>query len=387
MRRWLSLLLVTFVLAAAFPLIGCGDKEPKEAYKVGAVFAVTGANGPLGTPEKQTVEMMVAQINASGGVNGHPLEVIIYDTQSDATTCVTLVNRLILQDNVLAIIGPSSTGESMALIDTITAAEISLVSCAAGITIVTPVAERKWVFKTPQSDVFAAQNLCQYIKGLGMTKIAIITDNLGFGAGGKAVLVAQAPNYGLTIVADPQFDNNDSDMSPYITQIASTSAQAVICWGTNPGPANVAKAMAAQNVTLPLFSSHGIANKKFIELGGTAVNGVIFTAGKLLVASQLSADDPQKTVLTQYLADFEAKYGAGTANPFGGYAYDALKLVVMALEKAGPDKAKVRDEIEKITNYAGVTGIFDVSAQDHMGLTSDSFVLIKIVNGQWTWLH
>src|SRR4030042_6946485 len=133
MKKWIGLLLVMLLLGTAIPLVGCAEEEvEKEAYKVGAVFAVTGFNSPLGTPEKQTVEMMVEQINAKGGINGHPLEVIVYDTASDVTQCVTLVNKLIGQDNVLAVIGPTSTGESMGLLDTITSAQIPLVSCAAG---------------------------------------------------------------------------------------------------------------------------------------------------------------------------------------------------------------------------------------------------------------
>jgi branched-chain amino acid transport system substrate-binding protein len=387
MKKWIGLLLVVFLLCSAIPLLGCSEEVEKEAYKVGAVFAVSGFNAPLGTPEKQTVEMMVQQINAAGGIDGHPLEVTIYDTESDTTKCVTLVNSLI-EDGVVAIIGPSSTGESMALIDVVTGAEIPLVSCAAGVTIVTPVQDREWVFKTPQSDLLAVRELFKYIEQVkGFTKIAIISDTGGFGKGGKAILEAQAASYGLEIVANEDFDTTQADMTAELASIKGSTAEAIVCWGTNPGPALIAQSRKALNMTIPLYCSHGIANMKFIELGGDAVNGVIFPAGKLLVAGQLLDSDPQKDVLVEYKADFEAKYGAGTANTFGGHAYDALSMVVMALDKVGPDKAKIRDYIESITDFPGTGGVFNMSVEDHNGLVEGCFVMIEIVNGEWTWLQ
>lgn len=387
MKKWIGLLVVMLLLGTAIPLVGCAEEGEKEAYKVGAVFAVSGFNAPLGTPEKQTVEMIEEQINANGGIDGHPLDVIVYDTESDTTKCVTRVDSLIEQ-GVVAIIGPSSTGESMALIDTVTGAEIPLISLAAGVTIVTPVQDRKWVFKTPQSDLLAVQELYKYIEQVeGFTKIAIITDTGGFGKGGKAILEAQAANYGLNIVANEDFDPTQQDMTAELTNIKNGPAEAIVCWGTNPGPAIIAQNRVALNITIPLFQSHGIANKQFIELGGTAVNGVIFPAGKLLIAEQLPDSDPQKDVLVEYKTDFEAKYGAGTANTFGGHAYDALSMVIMALDKVGPDKAKIRDYIETITGWPGTGGVFNMSAQDHNGLTEGCFVMIEIANEQWTWLR
>lgn len=395
MKKWLSLLLVATVVVAAIPLMGCGEEAEKLPYKIGAVFAITGPNSPLGVPEKQTIEMMVEQINANGGINDRPIEVTIYDTETDATKCISMVDKLI-QDDVLAIVGPSSTGTSMAIIDTMTSAKVPLVSCAAGITIVTPVTERYWIFKTPQSDFLAVQELYEYLQAQDYTKIAIICDTGGFGQGGQAILEAQAANYGLTIVATQNFGISDTDMTSQVTQIAGTDAQAVVCWGTNPGPAIIANNMVAQGVDLPYFCSHGIANKKFIELGGDAVNGVIFPAGKLLICEQLLSSDPQKAVLMQYKADFEAKYGVGTANTFGGHAYDALTMTVMALENIGeaiddmslPEaRAAIRDQLEEIKGFAGTGGVFNMSTTEHNGLTKGCFVLIKIVDGEWTWLQ
>lgn len=383
MKKVLRLAMLLVVLTS---LLGCASK-PKEPYKVGAVFAVTGFNSPLGTPEKQTVEMMVEQINAKGGIDGHPLQVIVYDTTSDATECVKLVKRLIEQDNVLAVIGPTSTGESLALVDTMTKAEIPLISCAASAQIVTPVAERKWVFKTPQSDVLAINEISEYLAKIGVKKVGLLCDAGGFGATGRTALVDALPKAGFTIVADEKFGTSDTDMTVQLTKIGGSGAEAIICWGTNPGPALIAKNMKQLNMTMPLINSHGIANPQFIELAGDAANGVIFPAGKLLVASQLPDSDPQKSVLVKYLKDFETKYGAGTFSTFGGHAYDALAMVVDALAKVGADKAKIRDYIENnIKNYPGTGGMFNMSPTEHNGLAKGCFVMIKIAGGKWTWL-
>ncbi len=383
--KWLAALTLVVALIAV-GCIGCGGGE-EETYKVGAVFDTTGPNSPLGVPEKQVVELMVEQINDNGGIDGHELEVIVYDTGGDETQCVTLVTRLIEQDNVLAIIGPSSTGESLAVIDTIDTAEIPLISCAADERITPPVGESEWAFKTPQTTFMAVQEVYAYIADQGISKIAILTDTKGFGAGGKQDLLAEAPNYDLTVVAEQSYNNEDPDMTAQLNAISGTNAGAVVCWGTNPGPANIAKGMKELGMTIPLFCSHGIANTAFITLGGDAANGVIFPVGKMIIAEQLPNTDPQKAVLMQLKTDYEAAYGAGTCNTFAGHAYDALTMVTMALEKAGADKAKIRDEIENIENFAGTGGIFNMSPQDHCGLSTGCMVIVEIVDGEWFWIQ
>jgi branched-chain amino acid transport system substrate-binding protein len=392
--RWLAIL----TLVAALLAVGgtsCSDEGTGEAepYKVGAVFALTGPASNLGVPEEQTVEMMVEQINSAGGVNGHPLEVIIYDTETNAEKCATLVNRLIEQDEVVAIIGPTTSGNSMAIIETITSAKIPLISCAASIDIVTPVEERYWVFKTPQTEVQAITEIYTHLQAEGISKVALITDTSGFGAAGRKYLMSDAGDYGLTIVDDQTFSSGDTNMQSQLTHIKGTDAEAVVCWATDKESAIVASDMQTLQMDIPLFCSHGIANKGFIDGAGSAANGVIFPAGKLIVCDDVPASDPQKEVLTQYRADYEALYGEGSINTFGGHAYDSLSFVTVALENMEEDlslaeaRAAIRDEIEKIQSFAGTGGIFTLSPQDHLGMEPGSLALIEIVDGEWTWLQ
>ena len=394
MQNYIKYLVALTLVAALIAVgsIGCGGEE-EETYKVGAVFSTTGPASNLGVPEKQTVEMMVEQINDAGGINGRPLEVIVYNTETSAEKCATMVNRLIQQDKVLAIIGPSTSGESLAILDTVTTAKIPLVSCAANIGIVQPVEERYWIFKTPQTDKEAVTEIYIYLEQQGFTNIAIITDTSGFGAAGKVFLIADAADYGLTIVDDQTFTSGDTTMQSQLTHIKGTDAEAVICWATDKESAVVALDMQTLHMDIPLVCSHGIANMDFIEQAGTAANGVIFPAGKLLIIDDVPATDPQKEVLTSYKADFEALHGEGTINTFGGHAYDALSIVVIALEgmeeglSLADARAAVRDGLENdVKNWPGTGGVFTMSPTNHLGMAPGSLAMIEIVDGEWTWL-
>jgi branched-chain amino acid transport system substrate-binding protein len=374
--------LAGLLLVAALVGSGCAKKEePKAAYKIGGIFAITGRASFLGEPERNSMELLAEQINAQGGVDGHPIELVIYDTEGDATKAVLNTNKLIEKDNVLAIVGPSLSGTTLAVVPIAEKAQVPLVSCAASVKITTPV--KKWVFKTPQTDVMAVAKIYEYMQGQGIQKIAILSVGNAFGASGREQLLQQAPDYGYEIVADERFGPKDTDMTPQLTKIRSLKPGAIICWGTNPGPAVVAKNMRQLGIEIPLYQSHGVASKKFIQLAGEAANGVILPTGKILVAGALPDTDPQKPTLLKYIADYEAKYKIAVSG-FGGYAWDGLEILTQALEKAGADRAKIRDEIEKITGHVGVSGIFRFSPQDHNGLNKEeAFVMVKIVNGDW----
>ena len=381
--RWKTVgILAVILLAISLMISSCTKKEePKAPYKVGGIFAITGANSFLGEPERNSMEMLAEQINSRGGINGRLIELVIYDTEGDATKAVLNANKLIEKDDVLAIVGPSLSGTTLGVMPIVEKAQVPLISCAASVKITTPV--QKWVFKTPQTDVMAVAKIYDYMKSQGIEKIAILTVSNAFGDSGRQQLLDQSTDYGYEIVADERFGPQDTDMTPQLTKIRALKPQAIICWGTNPGPAVIAKNMRQLGINIPLYQSHGVASKKFIELAGEAADGIILPTGKILVAGDLPDSDPQKQVLEKYIADYEAKYKMAVSG-FGGYAYDGLQILAQALEKAGDDRAKIRDEIEKINGYVGISGIFRFSPQDHNGLNKEeAFVMVKIVDGDW----
>ncbi|MHB9134331.1 MAG: ABC transporter substrate-binding protein [Armatimonadota bacterium] len=378
-------LVVSMLLCAGAALISHRSQvTPATAaggqYIIGAVFDITGPASPLGTPEEATAKMLVKQINAKGGINGHPIKLVIYDNGSDETKSVMAVKKLIESDKVLAIIGPSQTGTTLSAAETVEKAQVPMVSCAAGVKIVQPV--KPWIFKTAQSDVHAVAKVIDYLKAHRLTQIAVISVSNAFGDSGKQQLELQTAKAGIKIVGKESFGDKDNDMTSQLIRIRRSNPQAVICWGTNPGPAIVTKNMKALGMKQPLIMSHGIANRKFIELAGPAAEGVIFPAGKLLVANGIAKSDPQKAILLNYASSFKKEYGHD-ADTFGGHAYDALNLVVNAIKKAGPNRAKIRAELEKTKHFTGISGVFNFTAKDHNGLAKDAFVMVKIQKGGW----
>ncbi|GLI34019.1 ABC transporter substrate-binding protein [Desulforhabdus amnigena] len=368
------------ILLGLYPAVGWS----KDVYKIGGIFSITGPSSFLGDPEKKSLEMVVDKINAEGGIDGHMLEAVIYDTEGDPGKAVLAVNKLISKDNVLAIIGPSLTPTTLAVVPIVEKSQVPLISCAAGIKITEPV--KPWVFKTAQSDVLAVAAIYEHMKKHGIKKVGIITVENAFGESGKEQLLAQAPKFGLEIVQQESFGAKDTDMTPQLTKLRSAQPDAVICWGTNPGPAVVAKNARQMNLNMPLYQSHGVASPKFIELAGDAADGILLPTGKILVAQQLPETDPQKAVLLDYINTFEKRFEMPVSG-FGGYAYDAMHLLADALKGTEGDKQKIRDALEKITGKIGVTGVFNFTAQDHNGLGSDAFVMVKIEKGTWKLLN
>jgi len=377
-----KLVIVGLALAALSAVLwGCGA-PPSPTYVVGGIFSITGPASYLGEPERNSMEMVAEEINAKGGINKHPLKLFIYDDEGDVTKARLHATKLIKGDNVLTIIGPSLTHTSMATLEITQNAKIPLISCAAGASITSPAKDRVWVFKTAQTDQMAVTRIFQYLQKQSLTKVAILTVSTGFGVAGKEQLLGQAPQYGIEVVAQEVFGEKDTDMTPQLTKIRTTPAQAVICWGTGPAPALVAKNMKQLGMTIPLVQSHGAASKKFIELAGDAGEGIIMPAGKLVIYKQLPDSDPQKAVCKEYAEKYQAKFKTPESS-FGGYAYDAMRMLALAMEKAGNDRAKIRDVLENTKNFVGVSGIFNMSPQDHNGLTPDAFVMVKIHNGEF----
>lgn len=374
--------LAVFLLFMALLLLP-GNTYAKEPYKIGAIFSVTGAASFLGEPEKNTVLMLKDEINKAGGINGTPLEVIIEDSKSDETQAVLAAKKLLEKDNVLAIIGPSTTGESMALVPIMNDAKTPLISCAAGAGITNPVEERYWIFKTPQYDTSAVEAIYTYMKKHGIVKVGIITISTGFGDAGKKALHELAPKFGITIVADERYGPKDSDMTTQLTKIKAAGAQAVINWSVGPGQVVVTKNWSALKMGIPLYQSHGWGSKKNIELAGKAAEGVIAPLGRMLPKDRLPDKHPQKALLKKYMQDYEARFKSEPGT-FGGHAYDALMMVVEALKKVGPDKKKIRDYIEtKITKWPGTGGMFNMSPKDHCGLDMSAFEMVVVKNGDW----
>ncbi len=368
-------------------LIGCmtvlhtGMALAAGTVRIGALFSVTGPASFLGEPEKNTLEMLVKNINEKGGIKGTKIELIIYDTQGDSTKAKQLVNKLIKNDKVVAIIGPSTTGDTMAIIEDVEKAGIPLISCAAGIKITEPV--KKWVFKTPANDHLAAEKIFNYMTSKKQKTVALLTVSDAFGSSGREQLKALAKQKGLTVVADEVYGPKDTDMTPQLTKIKGTKPDAIICWGTNPGPAVVTRNVKQLGIKIPLYQSHGVASKKYIALAGADnAEGVLLPAGKLAVYDKLKPSDPQQKVLKEYDKAYRKAYKM-EASTFGGYAYDAFLMIAEAVKKGATTPAQIRTNIEQNKKLVGISGVFTMSPTNHNGLDLSAFEMVRIVKGDW----
>src|SRR6266545_3547040 len=315
----------TLRLAAAAALLAAAlhaGAEGKEPLKVGALLAVTGPASFLGAPEARTLEMLVDELNANGGVDGRRIELVVKDTGGDPAKAVSFAKQLIEEDKVFAIVGPATSGETIAVKPIAEEAKTLLLSCAAAEVIVNPVLAH--VFKVAPKDSFAAEMIFRRMKKMGVKRIGFLSSNTGFGKAGKEQVEKLAPAHGIEIAVSEVY----------------------------------AKAAVA------------------------AAEGVIFPASRIVVAEGLPEKHPQKTVVAAYKKGYEVRYKEDVST-FGGHAHDALMILARAVKDAGLDREQVRAAVENMKGFVGTAGVFNFSPADHNGLALDAFEMITVKDGKF----
>jgi branched-chain amino acid transport system substrate-binding protein len=350
--------------------------------KIGAVLSVTGPAAFLGEPALKTLELYVERINAAGGVLGRKLALVHYDDGSDAAKANNFGKRLIESDKVDVLVGGSTTGATMAMAPLVEKAGVPFVSLAGGVVVVEPV--KKWMFKTPHTDRMAAEKVFADMKARGLTKVGLLSETSGFGQSGRKETLAVAAKYGIEIVADETYGPKDADVTAQLTKIRGVAGvQALFVFGLGQGPSVVTKNVSQLGIKLPHYQSHGVASDEYIKLTGASAEGVRLPSPALLIAASLPANDPQKAAVNDYLKAYKDRYKEEPST-FGGYALDALMLTVEAIKRAGgTDGEKLRAALEQTRGYTGVTGQFNMSATDHMGLDLSAFRMLEIKKGDW----
>ncbi|AEI14848.1 Extracellular ligand-binding receptor [Flexistipes sinusarabici DSM 4947] len=352
--------------------------------RLGALFSTTGPASFLGMPEKQTLEMLVEEANSNGGINGEKIELFLYDTRGIDAEARKKFIRLVKKDRVDAVIGPTRSGSTLAIKELAGRFEMPLISCASSDRIIEPI--NPFVFKVAPSDTLAVRKIYSYLKGKGQKRVAIITAQNGYGDSGRTALLNEAKKMGINIVADEKFRDNDRDMTSQLTKIAEADPDAIICWGVGPAPAIVAKNYKQLQLDATLFMSHGVASKKFIKLAGSAAEGIILPAGRLLVAEKLPDSNRFKSMLLEYKNAYEKRFDSSVST-FGGHAYDAFQIFKKAYNNSVEKNIKITEAIENIKGYLGTYGEFNFSQHDHNGLDMNAFIMLKIQNGDWQLLN
>lgn len=386
------LMIVVAALAVSL-MIGTPFTYSAESIKIAGIFALTGRAAHIGTAQRDAVLLAVDDVNAQGGINGRKLEMVMSDTESNPTKAVIALKKVLESEDVVAIIGPTLTGTGMAMRGFIEKEQIPAFMHSGGDVILTaplkkgdPSSTPKWTFKSPYKAADALGKICEYMSKHGIKKIGFLYSNEGFGKDGLRNVMVQAPKYGVEVVAQEAFQPKDVDMTAQLTRINAKGVDGIIAWTVGPAMGIIPKNIKQLGIKAQLFECHGAGDPIFWKVAGEAGEGVIMPSTKIVVGDQLPDNDIQKQKILDYVKAYKAKFNRepGTMVAYGA---DAAFIVVDAIKKVGPDRAKIRTAIENTKGYVGLSGIYNISPEDHNGLSMKDIVMIKATKGGWKLLQ
>ena len=350
--------------------------------KIGSVLSVTRPAAFLGEDMKAGMELAIEQINAAGGIGGRKIEWFFYDAESQTQKGLNALRRLMTQDNVDIVVGGGNmSGMAMAMLQVTEKAQLPFISTEGAMTIVHPVAERPFTFKSTVDDDQVIARLADYFSKKGIKKVGLLADSSGFGQSAVEQAKKVAPARGLEMIYET-FNPADTDLTPQLTKLKGAGVQAIVCWTVASPGVVFMKQARAMGIDAQLVQSYGFVDKRYMDLAGDAAKDVLLVSVKFPVGDDLPATDPSRANIAALTAAFEKRFGR-RPNQFAAQTYDAIMLAKMAIEKGGTDKAKVRDALRGIKGYQGVGGTFNFAADRHSGLSKDDLVLLRYEGGRF----
>jgi branched-chain amino acid transport system substrate-binding protein len=374
---------------------GCGGNGGSgggadASYKIGAVLGLTGSYSALGTNEQKALQLYADRVNASGGINGHKIEMVFADSTSSESEAVNQLRKLATQDRVIAVIGPSSSGEGVAVKPISASLKVPVIVPASSKGIVTPQDQAKYIFKEfPASDA-SLQAQLTYAKDQGWKKVAILASNNGYGQEPVAALPGLISNYGVDLVASETFPPTATDVTAQLSSIAGKNPDAVLVWAVNPANAIVAKSAKNINFKPVLFNSPGAASPDYIKVGGASVDSTLVQGSMVAVPTDIKQDNPQYKAVTEFVKAWKDKYNT-EPNQYAANGWDCMLLLQAALAKANPTdtdvakiRTKLRDSLESnIKDVAGINAIYSYSASQHGPEGIKGLAVLKVEAGTW----
>jgi branched-chain amino acid transport system substrate-binding protein len=364
----------------------------KPELRIGSVVAMTGPASALGLPEKNALELLQEQIAKDTNLP-FTVKFITYDDASDPTKAVNNVRKLITEDQVHVVICCSTTPTSMAILETVTQARVPNISLALGQSVIEPVKDRHWIFKTPSTDQLQVAGLVDDMVKRGIKKVAFLGLEDSFGEGGWIALQSVAKAKGVEIVASERFSRTDTNFTPQALKVRQSNPGAVYIHAIPPSSALVHQALKRVGYSGPIYHSGGSANNAFISIGKQDVEGALLGTTPVLVYTDLPDSNPLKPVIAKFAALYEKRFNVPKVDIFPGQSWDAGNIALKAAEevvKAGgklddldASRAALRDKIEGIKEFVGVGGIFNYSPTDHLGLDQRSTFISVVKNGEF----
>jgi branched-chain amino acid transport system substrate-binding protein len=357
---------------------------------VGVSLSATGPAASLGIPEKNTIALMPKTIG------GQKVNYVVLDDASDTSAATSNARKLITEHKADVIIGSTTTPNSLAMIDIVAESQTPMLSLAASSRVIEPMdAKRRWVFKTPQNDIMMALAIAEHMANAGVKSVAFIGFADAYGEGWLQEFNKAAGLKKLNVVATERYARNDTSVTAQVLKLVAANPDAILVAGSGTPAALPQVALKERGYKGKVYQTHGVANGDFLRVGGKDVEGTLLPAGPVLVAEQLPASHPLKKSALAYVAAYEGAYGKGNVSTFGGHAWDAglvlAAAVPQALKKAQPGtpafRAALRDALEQVKDLPGAHGIFNMSANDHLGLDQRARVMVRIENGTWKYVN
>ncbi|WP_223973665.1 ABC transporter substrate-binding protein [Bradyrhizobium sp. RD5-C2] len=383
---------VLALVIAALALPGFAFAADKPELRIGSVVAMTGPASALGLPAKNAIDLLQERL-ANDASLPFTVKFITYDDASDPTKAVNSVRKLVTEDRAHVVICCSTTPASMAILDVVTQAKVPNISLALGQSVIEPVKERYWIFKTPSTDQLQIAVLVDDMIKQGSKKVAFLGLEDSFGEGGWVAMQSVAKAKGVEIVAAERFARTDTNFTPQALKVRQASPGAVYIHAIPPSSALVQQALRRVGYTGPIYHSGGSANSAFLSIGKKDVDGALLGTTPVLVYTDLAGNNPLKPVIADFAALYEKRFNVPKVDIFPGQAWDAGNIALKAAAEAAkggakPDdvdafRAALRDKIEATKEFVGVGGIFNYTPSDHLGLDARSTFIAVVKNDEF----
>lgn len=370
---------IVAMAAAGITALSVPAQQP---VKIAAVYAITGPVAPYGVPQQKAVQMRAEQINERGGWKGRKVEVIFYDTEGNGNKAVQLVRKAIETDKVDLILGPSTTGEALAVAPIANSSRVPMITHSGAQSVVDPATP--FVFQTAQYDRVGVPVVLKEFQKKGFKKIALLTSTDGFGQSGLVLFKEMVPKYGMTLVNE-QFDRQDTDMTAQVLRARQANADVLMIWSTFPAPAIILRNAKAMGYPKPIYNSFAMASQEFLKQSGASSENTFVMAAAMLLPAALPDAHPNKPVIMKDYVTFQTRFKEAP-NPSAQHAMDAMTIVDAAVGKitGAIDRESLRDAIEK-TELHGANGLFKFSPTVH-GVSDEDppIVFLKVMNNAFT---
>jgi len=361
-------------------------------YVLGFSLGFTGLEADVSLGPKRSALIKIDEINRNGGVNGRQLKAVFYDTESDPLKSVKNVKRIIDMDKAVACMGFSAVDASLASLHAAEDGETLLISGAPCIVSGSP--PKKWLFSTcGDQKVASIPLLVKNLVDRGAKKIAYLYIDTKFGTLGKAAFDASCKNLGIKPAYVEKFLPNEVDVTPQIAQIRASGADGLIVTGHIAGTVRILKTARDQGMTSPIVCDYAVTGPGFISLAGKYGEGIVTTGQRAIVAHDLPDSDPQKKVCVDLYNRYAKEYGS--YDNYAGHGWDQVTLISAALKgidaRLDPSKeedlkrirGELRNNLEKLTGIVGISGVFNYSESDHLGLSEGCYPALIIRDGKW----